>query len=82
MGREYSGQKSEVRAMENPELKNLFQGKEFQPTPRSTPYSRVEAVDQCMSGVGLSLTPFLNRGVYCNYLVPIPTFHIGCGRYG
>ena len=82
MAREYSGQKSDLRATENPELENLFQGKEFQPDQEVFPYSRVGAVDQWMSGVDLSLFPFLNRSVCCNYRVPVPVFHIGCGRYG
>ena len=45
MARDYNGQKSDLKAMENPELENLFQGKEFWPDQVS-PYSRVGPVAQ------------------------------------
>lgn len=46
---------------------------------RNISYSRVESCGST-STVCLSLCPFLNRSVYCSYLVPVAPFHIGCGR--
>lgn len=46
MAREHNGKKLDLRAMENLDLENLFQGREFWSDQEVSSYSRVEAVDQ------------------------------------
>lgn len=66
MTREYKGQKSEVRTMENPELENFLQGKEFGPDQEAS-YSRLGAVDQCL--VCVSHSPPFWIGVFTAVLL-------------
>lgn len=46
MAREHNGKKLDLRTMENLELENLFQGREFWSNQEVSPYSKVGAVDQ------------------------------------
>lgn len=66
MARECNGQTPDLRTMENHELENFLQGKEFWPYQEASPYSRL-GTDQCL--VCVSHSPSFLIGVFIGILL-------------